>query len=298
MSSVVGLCLTLCGRAVPDSFEGSFRFGLPYSIYLTRLAKVVAYSIRIMLSHVRIKADGFNQKADSNDPSELQELYAMISIDRAAQGPEAEASEPPSIPNPFLSFREASDSEHEYEPEAADDEAVCVYKQLQIGETVMMSIMLMSDGAKIPAEKYSSGPDGFIVCHWKDGDTFQTEVPNKYLGPQGQFIMKPSQAAPEPVVRKSKDKKNKDEKDAEAKGKTKAGKAKSKKGKPKGKPKAKNKAKAKAPATTAAEELGASDAHSASDISGDSGNKQDRFVLKVCNGRALLDQGFGRALLD
>ena len=116
-----------------------------------------------MLSHVRIKADKNVQ--NSTEPEELQKLYAAIDRpdDDAADAPDHGG---PPCRNPFLSFQ----SESEEEMDEPDEEAPqCVYKQLQIGEAVIMAVMLMSNGAKVPAARYSEGDNGCIVAHWGGG---------------------------------------------------------------------------------------------------------------------------------
>ena len=117
-----------------------------------------------MLSHVRIKNDAFNKKpGESTDPAELQSLYAVISKAHSASPPEK--SSRPKFRNPFLLFQNASSDEEDEgsgSEAADDDEPSCVRKQLQMGETVIIGVMLMSNGAKMPAESYANGDDGFI----------------------------------------------------------------------------------------------------------------------------------------
>ena len=108
-------------------------------------------------------------------------------------------------PNPFINFR-GGQSESESEVEDSE-EALCVYRQLQIGDSVIVAVMLMSNGAKVAATRYSVGIDGFIVCHWENPDTLETDVPNMFLAPGGEFIMKP--LPPEPQTGEGKQGKDK-----------------------------------------------------------------------------------------
>ena len=113
---------------MPDSSTASI------SIYYIRFVKLVAYSIRIMLSHIRIKRSAFNklisENKDAKDlghPPELQRLYALISS-KVESAPEPNIQPGRAIANPFMSFRQAEASDDEGSDESAhdDDEAVCV----------------------------------------------------------------------------------------------------------------------------------------------------------------------------
>ena len=139
-----------------------------------------------MLSHIRLKSSASDT---SSHAKALQELYGLIIKDRAS----SPVAEPPAARlNPFVSFRAAAaDTDDEDDVDVDDDHAISVYKQLQIGESVIVGTMLMSDGSKIPADRYANGDQGFIVCHWQNGETLLTDIPNMYLAPQGAFILKP-----------------------------------------------------------------------------------------------------------
>ena len=175
---------------------------------------MIAYSIRIMLSHVRIKSDTAQKTGIEGHHTELQKLYVKISKEPKPkhQVPNNGSKEPQtSIPNPFVRFQSTSESESEgAETDAAfdldevlDEVATCVYKQLQVGESCCIGVMRMSDGAKVPAIRYSHGDEGFIICHWANGETLQTEMPNMFLAPLGEFIMKPQpQEPPKPNAKK------------------------------------------------------------------------------------------------
>jgi hypothetical protein len=170
---------------------------------------MLAYSIRIMLAHVRIKQAAFikNPQA-SNDGPELQALYALIVAQPSETStPQAAAS----TSNPFVNFQQDSDDEQqdeddEQQEETKGDEATIVYKSVQYGEHCIIGIMLKSDGSKVAANRYTRGSDGFIQCHWdekvKTGkygrhgrtEILGTAIPNAQLEPEGSnFILKPEQ---------------------------------------------------------------------------------------------------------
>ena len=172
---------------------------------------MIAYMIRVMLSHVRIKAAAARKNGMPGHPPELQELYAKMN-EFKLEGPPRKMPKGPSSsqpsssrPNPFVRFQAAeeseSESEEEEEPAVGDDDAIVVIKQLHVGESCCMGVMRMSDGSKVPASNYSPGPEGFIICNWDDGETLETEIPNMFLAPLGEFIIKPSVANEPPPVK-------------------------------------------------------------------------------------------------
>jgi len=174
---------------------------------------MIAYMIRVMLSHVRIKAAAARKNGMPGHPPELQELYAKMN-EFKLEGPPRKMPKGPSSsqpsssrPNPFVRFQAAeeseSESEEEEEPAVGDDDAIVVIKQLHVGESCCLGVMCMSDGSKVPASNYSLGPEGFIICNWDDGETLETEIPNMFLAPLGEFIIKPSVANPPPVKPKA-----------------------------------------------------------------------------------------------
>ena len=157
--------------------------------------KTLSYRIRVMLGHLRLKEAAFRKKPEScNDGPDLKKLYALFAADKKGCAGQLKDSK-----CPFISFREGTSSSEEDAVE--DDDAVCVYKQLQIGETMMMGVMLRSDGARIAADRYEAGVDGFIVCRWKDGEVFETTVPNQYIEPEGKFILKPDPPSATPKAK-------------------------------------------------------------------------------------------------
>jgi len=154
-----------------------------------------------MLSHVRIRQQAFiKQPIGGNHTQELQAVYSLFS----APSTPTQAETPPTVPsNPFLCFQPQADADDEIEQESAED-ATCVYKHLQIGKSIMIGVMLMSNGAKIQASRYSQGADGFITCHWDDGETLETEIPNAQVEKNGEYIMKPCQVQDQPKEPKKK----------------------------------------------------------------------------------------------
>jgi hypothetical protein len=117
---------------------------------------MMAYKIRVMLAHVRIKQAAFikNPQA-SNDGPELQALYALfVAQPSETSTPQAAAS----TSHPFVNFQQDSDDEQqdeddEQQEETKGDEATSVYKSIQIGENCIIGIMLKSNGSKVPANR-------------------------------------------------------------------------------------------------------------------------------------------------
>ena len=78
---------------------------------------MIAYMIRVMLSHVRIKAAAARKNGMDGHPPELQELYAKMNEFKLegppSKMPKGQSSSQPSSsrPNPFVRFQAAEESE-------------------------------------------------------------------------------------------------------------------------------------------------------------------------------------------
>ena len=122
-----------------------------------------SYCLRVMLSHFRIKYDGW-KKAKVKDtpvlarshPPELQELYQIMD-DNIANEPMRQPQ------NPFYLFRADSSSEES----AHEDEVRPVLYSFDPARRV--SYRRMDDGTEELASSYKEGGDGFVTACWDDG---------------------------------------------------------------------------------------------------------------------------------
>jgi len=134
---------------------------------LNEFCRDVAYCLRVMLSHVRIKFEQYHGLADrkkTRDPQELLDIYGAI---KRGTKPKHRCG--------FKNFR-GSDSESEQ----SDDPPTVVSIEYSLG--VNKVIRRMSDGEAIPASLYEADTViGFLIAIFADGERFQTEVPNTRL---------------------------------------------------------------------------------------------------------------------
>ena len=122
-----------------------------------------SYCLRVMLSHFRLKYDGW-KKAKGKDtpvlarshPPELQELYQIMD-DNIANEPMQQPQ------NPFYLFRADSSSEES----AHEDEVRPVLYSFDPARRV--SYRRMDDGTEELASSYKEGGDGFVTACWDDG---------------------------------------------------------------------------------------------------------------------------------
>ena len=159
-----------------------------------RLIRRIAYSIRIMLAHVRrCKRDQIRQPRDAATQeiaSALHELLELLPHEPQADSQPSEGSQPSTQPSPFLSFQ--GDSDEESDMNEDDNVPLIMWKRLDHLESIIVGTMLYSNGKKAVANKYIKGTDGFIVCIWEDQDEqLSTTMPNDLLGEGGHFINRP-----------------------------------------------------------------------------------------------------------
>ncbi|CAK0850791.1 unnamed protein product [Prorocentrum cordatum] len=144
-----------------------------------------AYVVRVMLSHVRNKADDFNKlgasgqaKArESSHPQELRDIYNVIDVDKGA------ASVRKTRPHPLPAFRAAQDA-------SSEEEVVPVLKRFDVstGE----SYLVMSDGSREMA-KFKCGEQGRLVATWPEYNMeLQLELPNSALKDDGAIDYTPA----------------------------------------------------------------------------------------------------------
>ena len=159
-----------------------------------RLIRRIAYSIRIMLAHVRrCKRDQIRKPRDAATQeiaSALHELLELLPHEPQADSQPSEGSQPSTQPSAFLSFQ--GDSDEESDMNEDDNVPLIMWKRLDHLESIIVGTMLYSNGKKAVANKYIKGTDGFIVCIWEDQDEqLSTTMPNDLLGEGGHFINRP-----------------------------------------------------------------------------------------------------------
>ena len=193
--------------------------------------RILAYSIRCMLSHLRMVkhnrrkvqqaaiAAG-NPEPACNDCPEIKDLLDMLPESKCRADSQSDTSSQASMP--FLLFQENPKDESDDEViEEQTDEPEVVWKRLMDLDTIIIAIMMMSNGEKVPATKYAPGDDGFIICHWEaHKEKYETTLSNELIAESAKFINKPSPPKPQPKKAPTTPNKKKN-KDAKAKSATK-----------------------------------------------------------------------------
>ena len=144
-----------------------------------------AYAVRVMLSHVRNKADawkklgaqGQQRSRDASHPPELRAIYDIIDSEKEP------AAARRTRPHPLPAFRAAQDA-------SSDEEIIPVLKRFDIhtGE----SYLVLSDGSRVSA-KFKQGEQGRLVATWPDHNMeLQLELPNSALKDDGTIDYKPA----------------------------------------------------------------------------------------------------------
>ena len=156
------------------------------------LVLAFAYSIRVMLAHVRLKHSQFQRLKGCetldrarNHPEELREIYALFDVTWKQASP--------SKTQPFSFFQDAP--EELFEDSEDFELFVPVTKVLTWGDNIVYGTMRMSDGRIVIANGYNEGPV-FIEATFPGGETLDTCIPNQYLEPEGRFILRPPSALP------------------------------------------------------------------------------------------------------
>lgn len=166
-----------------------------------RLYRRIAYSIRIMMAHVRrCKRDQSRKPRDATTQeiaSALHEVLELLPHEPHGDSQPSEGSQPSTQPSPFLSFQ--GDSDEESDMNEDDNVPLIMWKRLEWLSSIVVASMLYSNGKKVVANKYIEGTDGFIVCQWEDQDEeLSTTLPNDLLGEGGHFINRPKPPADQP----------------------------------------------------------------------------------------------------
>jgi hypothetical protein len=144
---------------------------------MDEVLELVAYKIRVMMSHVRNCYDG--AKVDEKKAHQLKVLFGLLDnghlVGSSVRKQRREARLGRRV-HPFPFFRDgADDAEPTDQP---DDEITPIAKYFDGGQ--MCARMLLSDGRMLNADAYAHGPDGFIIATWHDPKvTWATDVLNR-----------------------------------------------------------------------------------------------------------------------
>ena len=155
-----------------------------------------------------------------NDCPEFKEMLDMLPESKSCRADsQSDGSSQASMP--FLMFQESKDESDDEVIEEQTDEPEVVWKRLMDLDTIIIAIMMMSNGEKVPATKYAPGDDGFIICHWEaNKEKYETTMSNELIAENAKFINKPSPPKPQPKKAPTTPNKKKN-KDAKAKSATK-----------------------------------------------------------------------------
>ena len=154
----------------------------------TECRSVIAYKLRVMLSHCRIKAEAWrNTGSKQSHPLYLffLEITEAWGRDYAPLHESRTRSRTPRT-RFFVNLQsEPSPPEEPAEEDTDDkvDEATIVSKYFD-GYS-MKAIRLWSDGSPQVAESYVKGEDGFLEARWNDGDSLSISVVNSCLADDG-----------------------------------------------------------------------------------------------------------------
>ena len=151
---------------------------------------LVAYRMRIMLAHLRIK---FESGASA---PELTECFEKLKDAK----PQRKRRENKFMkrPNPFVYFRDDAKPRDE-----SDDDDTPTLVATYFDGKACMAKKLFSDGTVTNADMYTKGPQGFAVAHWlEDQSHYTLEVPNScVVGTELKAYIPPG---PEPKKRSAK----------------------------------------------------------------------------------------------
>ena len=169
---------------------------------LENMTTLIAYSLRVMLAHMRLSMDSYMvsvikygrieaAKPSSTRPIEFIEIFVMMEPE--IDGSLGRANRPSRKRQcPFPAFRDegqqpdddAVDLEEEGDDAvsiSSDDDAVVDYHQ--DGEHIYR---LLADGRREQAHTYMAGDAGFVIADWgPDSEKFDSLVPNSYIQPGG-----------------------------------------------------------------------------------------------------------------
>ena len=200
------------------------------NVHINRFVRILAYSIRCMLSHLRMVKHNRRKvqqaalaaggpEPSCNDCPEFKELLDMLPESKSCRADsQSDGSSQASMP--FLMFQESKDESDDEVIEEQTDEPEVVWKRLMDLDTIIIAIMMMSNGEKVPATKYAPGDDGFIICHWEaHKEKYETTMSNELIAENAKFINKPSPPKPQPKKAPTTPNKKKN-KDAKAKSAT------------------------------------------------------------------------------
>eukprot|EP00959_Pyramimonas_sp_CCMP1952_P234066 4891188-Pyramimonas_sp.AAC.1 len=128
---------------------------------------LIAYTYRVVLSHVREKYDAFtkiDQNAATTHPEWLRSLYSHMKD--VVNEPPRMSPQYPRKKHPLPAFRLPDEDEDD------DNKPVTVLKQIEMTATEAMAVKLLSDGCKVIASSYSAGDGGFAIASWGGSESW------------------------------------------------------------------------------------------------------------------------------
>ena len=154
--------------------------------------RLMAYKIRVMLSHVRITHDGASKTDKLHN---LQPLFEVMTA-ADARGEVTHAKKLRRTerlqlrPHPFLAFRSSGDGgdiSQDEDVDAVQEKARIVTKFYQPNDGV--AVVLMDDGETINSDHFERGPNGFVQAVWigTPNEYYETEFVNTCIDDEGTF---------------------------------------------------------------------------------------------------------------
>ena len=154
-------------------------------IPMKKLISSLCYKLRVMLAHVRIKQKQWAKHKDASSTTPgLRAVFELFMASPVKARPRRD--------NPFIRFQ-SYDDDADQDQMIDDEPATAISMQLVLGDRVAYAKVLMSDGRSVHAERYSVDSKGFLVAHFPNTEeTFETEIMEKHLEPDGKFILRPA----------------------------------------------------------------------------------------------------------
>ena len=146
--------------------------------------QVLAYKIRVMLSHTRNAYDN----SSLHEVHALADLFSRIRPQTGTPDAKRQRRDGRLVgkrPHPFINFRATAD---EPEQVSIEEEEVPRRVSCYYDAATRKGIMLMSDGSERLADHYMKGSRGFAECVWYEPTwRHETEVPNPFVN-KGEII--------------------------------------------------------------------------------------------------------------
>ena len=161
MTDALDAAITSVGKA-----DALLAATLPLGRPLSEIKSLMAYKIRVMLSHLRGKFD--NSVVGSPPPPGLAGAWEKLSSGWHSARKNRRQERLGSRPHPFVCFRQAETLDLE-EPGASAAQPLAVVSKYFDGRVAKL---LREDGTESHADDYRRGPNGFAVAVWLEDVTW------------------------------------------------------------------------------------------------------------------------------